>query len=79
MTFTGIMQIADIAGAVVVPTMERRRRRKNFDTALKAHQASAGQFEDDGSPQIDGPHFDHDAMAERQQQIDMLKAKLGMK
>lgn len=80
MTFTSIMQVADIAGAAIVPTMERRRRRKNFNAALKAHQDAAGQYEEQDCPasSFDAKQF-HTEANERQEKIDDLMAQVRAK
>ena len=75
-----VLQIADIAGAAIAPTMERKRRKKNFAQALKAHQESEGHF--DYVP-TDTATFDAQAFRKeqdaRQVQIAKLQKKLGLK
>ena len=74
-----VLQVADIAGAAIVPTMERRRRRKNFNAALQAHQDAAGQFEGDfPESSFDAKQF-RTEQNERQEKIDDLMAQVRAK
>ena len=75
-----VLQIADIAGAAIVPTMERRRRRKNFNAALQAHQESEGQFDyvPRNTSSFDAQAFRKEQDA-REVQIATLQKKLGLK
>ena len=74
-----VLQIADIAGAAIAPTMERKRRKKNFAQALKEHQENVGKFEGQDVPDIP---FDAQAFRKEQDaravQIATLQKKLGL-
>ena len=72
-----VLQITDIAGAAVVPAMERRRRRKNFARAVEAHRESEGKFEGVDCPDssFDAKTF-RDESDSRQEKIDDLMAKV---
>ena len=72
------IHVASIVTAVVCPTLERRRKKKDFAKALEEHRASNAADNDFiKPPKIDTP--DWDAMNARDDEIARLQKKLGLR